>query len=141
MSSFLISNIISNSDRRVRQAELQARNEELQAELASLARFDKELKAIEAAIKQRKESMDQADLDIQKATHEIGNLEKEKGTAKSHIQALEKQNEWIEEEKQYVLLFFYLSFQSFGLDTAWMMLTWRYVQSLWEARWDVRLFG
>jgi septal ring factor EnvC (AmiA/AmiB activator) len=141
VSSFLISNIISNSDRRVRQAELQARNEELQAELASLARFDKELKAIEAAIKQRKESMDQADLDIQKATHEIGNLEKEKGTAKSHIQALEKQNEWIEEEKQYVLLFFYLSFQSFGLDTAWMMLTWRYVQSLWEARWDVRLFG
>jgi uncharacterized protein (DUF3084 family) len=141
VSSFLISNIISNTDRRVRQAELQARNEELQAELASLARFDKELKAIEAAIKQRKESMDQADLDIQKATHEIGNLEKEKGTAKSHIQALEKQNEWIEEEKQYVLLFFYLSFRSFCLDTAWMMLTWRYAQSLWEARWDVRFFG
>ncbi|KAJ2912285.1 hypothetical protein MD484_g8133, partial [Candolleomyces efflorescens] len=83
----------------VAEAELKVCNEELQAELASLARFDKELKAIEAAIKARKESVDQADLDIQKATHEIGNLEKEKSSAKSQIQALEKQNEWIEQEK------------------------------------------
>ena len=76
--------------------------------MASLARFDAELKAIEAAIKQRKESMEQADLDIQKATHEIGNLEKEKGSAKSHIQNLEKQNEWIDQEKQYVFCSFSL---------------------------------
>jgi chromosome segregation ATPase len=84
------------------QAAYDRHNAELEDELAALKRFDNELKALERAIKDKKESIDQAELRMGEVTHEISNMEKDKQAAENQIAHLEKQNEWIVDDKQCV---------------------------------------
>ncbi|KAF8621947.1 hypothetical protein AX15_007380 [Amanita polypyramis BW_CC] len=67
----------------------------LQEELATLSRFDTELKALEKVIKEKKNMDQQADLDIQKCEHAVAVLSKERTAALNFVSNLEKQYEWI----------------------------------------------
>ena len=72
----------------------------LQEELATLSRFDNELKALEKVIKEHKAAISQTDLDIQKLEHSIQVLGKERTAAMNHVTNLEKQFEWILQDKE-----------------------------------------
>ncbi|KAM6495528.1 condensin complex subunit SMC2 [Amanita muscaria] len=73
----------------------------LQEELATLSRFDNELKSLEKVIKEKKAAIADADLDIQKLEHAIQALDKERTAAANSVKNLEKQFEWILQEPQY----------------------------------------
>jgi structural maintenance of chromosome 2 len=53
-------------------------------------------------IKDKKEKVGDAEVKLQELRHEIQGLGKEKTAAANHIIGLEKQYEWIVEEKEYV---------------------------------------
>ncbi|GLB42839.1 putative condensin complex subunit SMC2 [Lyophyllum shimeji] len=71
----------------------------LQEELATLTRFDTELKALASVIKEKKQAVSQADLDIKSSEHAVQVLNKEKTAAANLVANLEKQYEWIAEDK------------------------------------------
>lgn len=72
----------------------------LQEELATLSRFDTELKELDRVIKEKKAAIKQAECDIQKLEHDIQVLGKEKTTAVNNVARLEQMNEWIQEDKE-----------------------------------------
>ncbi|KAF8631642.1 hypothetical protein AX17_005044 [Amanita inopinata Kibby_2008] len=71
----------------------------LQEELATLSRFDTELKALEKVIKEKKAAVSQAELDLQKLEHAAQVLAKERTTALNAVANLEKQYDWILEDQ------------------------------------------
>lgn len=71
----------------------------LEEELATLGRFDTELKELERVIKEKKESISQAEITLKEIEHAVGNLQKEKVTAGNDIVKLQKLHPWIEEDK------------------------------------------
>lgn len=68
--------------------------------MATLSRFDTELKELDRVIKDRKGVINQLDLDLSKLQHEIATLNKEKTTATNAVTRLEQQHDWIQQEKQ-----------------------------------------
>ncbi|KIJ99285.1 hypothetical protein K443DRAFT_680122 [Laccaria amethystina LaAM-08-1] len=71
----------------------------LEEELATLGRFDTELKELERVIKEKKESISQAEITLKEIEHAVVNLQKEKVTAGNDIVKLQKLHPWIEEDK------------------------------------------
>ncbi|KAF8059920.1 condensin complex subunit SMC2 [Lyophyllum atratum] len=71
----------------------------LQEELATLTRFDSELKELASVIKEKKQVVSQADLDTKSLEHAVQALNKEKAAASNFVANLEKQYEWIVEDK------------------------------------------
>ncbi|KAH8105378.1 condensin complex subunit SMC2 [Cristinia sonorae] len=80
-------------------AHTQAENK-LAEERATLTRFDNELKDLETAIKEKKQAIADADLEVQQLEHDIQNLGKEQTAAANFVASLEKQYEWIAEEHE-----------------------------------------
>lgn len=78
----------------------------LTEERATLTRFDNELKDLEKTIKEKKQLISDAELGMKKMEHEQQGLAKEKTGAINFVANLEKQFEWIVEEKGWV---FFLS--------------------------------
>jgi len=70
--------------------------------MATLSRFDTELKELDRVIKEKKLNISQIDLDLGRLQHEVQNLTKEKTTASNVVSKLEQQHDWIEQEKQLV---------------------------------------
>ena len=70
----------------------------LQEERATLTRFDNELKELERVIKEKKQAVADADLELTKLQHDAQVLAKEKTAAVNYVANLEKQHEWIAEE-------------------------------------------
>ncbi|KAF8346307.1 condensin complex subunit SMC2 [Amanita rubescens] len=71
----------------------------LQEELATLSRFDNELKALDKVIKEKRAAVLQANLDIKESEHAIQTLGKERTAAMNFVTNLEKQYEWILQDK------------------------------------------
>ncbi|KAJ7123064.1 condensin complex subunit SMC2 [Mycena epipterygia] len=71
----------------------------LQEERATLKRFDNELLALDRVIKEKKAAIIQSDLAVQKLDNEIANLKKEVTAATNMVAHLEKEHEWIQEDK------------------------------------------
>ncbi|KAG6836670.1 hypothetical protein H0H93_005088 [Arthromyces matolae] len=71
----------------------------LQEERATLSRFDNELKALASVIKDKKQFVQQAELDVKGKEHAVQALNKEKVAAANQMTNLEKQYEWIVEDK------------------------------------------
>jgi len=70
--------------------------------MATLSRFDTELKELDRVIKEKKLIISQIDLDLGRLQHEVQNLTKEKTAASNAVSKLEQQYDWIEQEKQLV---------------------------------------
>ncbi|KAG6868858.1 hypothetical protein C0993_008987 [Termitomyces sp. T159_Od127] len=71
----------------------------LQEERATLSRFDNELRELASVIKEKKQAVSQAELDIKSHEHTVQVLNKEKAAAVNTVANLEKQYEWIAEDK------------------------------------------
>ncbi|KIM44231.1 hypothetical protein M413DRAFT_377394 [Hebeloma cylindrosporum] len=81
------------------EAEHAKAEEKLQEEMATLSRFDTELKELERVIKEQKGIVAQADLGVQDAEHKIQALTLEQTKAQNLVEKLEQLCPWIEEEK------------------------------------------
>ena len=75
----------------------------LQEERATLTRFDNELKDLENAIKEKKQAISDAELQMKTIAHEIQALQRDKTNATNFLTGLERQFEWIAEENKYVV--------------------------------------
>ncbi|KDR72865.1 hypothetical protein GALMADRAFT_252175 [Galerina marginata CBS 339.88] len=73
--------------------------DKLKEEMATLSRFDTELKELDRVIKEKKQLVADAGLQVQTFEHEIQSLNVEKTKASNSVANLEKQHEWIEHEK------------------------------------------
>ena len=67
-----------------------------------MSRFDNELKELERVVKEKKQAIADADLELKQLEHDLQTLAKEKTAATNFITNLEKQYEWIVEEHEYV---------------------------------------
>ncbi|KAH9841337.1 uncharacterized protein C8Q71DRAFT_883960 [Rhodofomes roseus] len=67
---------------------------------ATLSRFDNELKELERVIKEKKQAISDADMQLKKLEHDWQALAKEKPAATNFITNLEKQYDWIAEEHE-----------------------------------------
>ncbi|KAF7317109.1 SMC hinge domain-containing protein [Mycena chlorophos] len=76
-------------------------NAKLTEERATLKRFDDELQGLDKAIKTKKQAIADADVAVLKLTNEKQNLEKEITSARKHVERLEKEHEWIQQEKEH----------------------------------------
>jgi structural maintenance of chromosome 2 len=65
-----------------------------------LKRFDNELLALDRVIKEKKQAISKAELALQKLGIDIQNLTKEMNGATNMVANLEKEHEWILEEKE-----------------------------------------
>ncbi|KAF7330368.1 Structural maintenance of chromosomes protein [Mycena venus] len=74
-------------------------NSKLQEERATLKRFDNELLALDRVIKEKKAAISKTELAIQKLGIDIQNLTKDANAASNMVANLEKEHEWIQEEK------------------------------------------
>ncbi|KAG6841176.1 hypothetical protein C0991_001101 [Blastosporella zonata] len=72
----------------------------LQEERATLSRFDNELKELANVIKEKKQIVIQAEIDVKGIEHGIQALAKDKAAAVNAVANLEKLNEWIAEDKE-----------------------------------------
>jgi structural maintenance of chromosome 2 len=72
----------------------------LQEERATLTRFDAELKDLEHVIKEKKQAVSDAELHLKKIEHDVQALAKDKAASANFVSGLERQFEWIEEEKE-----------------------------------------
>ena len=81
----------------------------LQDERTTLSRFDNELKELANVIKEKKQAVSQAELDIKSHEHAVQVLSKEKATAVNTVANLEKRHEWIVEDKEYATIRSWLS--------------------------------
>jgi structural maintenance of chromosome 2 len=68
--------------------------------MATLSRFDMELKELGRVIKEKKAMVSQADLNVQEFQHDIQSLNKEKTSAANKVTSLEATYEWIEQDKE-----------------------------------------
>ncbi|KAH8113153.1 condensin complex subunit SMC2 [Phellopilus nigrolimitatus] len=73
----------------------------LQEERATLTRFDNELKELESVIKDKKQAISDADLQLKKLEHDLQALTKDKTSAQNFVANLEKMYDWISEEKKF----------------------------------------
>ncbi|PBK71761.1 condensin complex subunit SMC2 [Armillaria solidipes] len=73
--------------------------QELEQERATLSRFDGQLKELEGVIRAKKKALVDADADLTKLDHAIQNLEKERKAAVHQVDSLEKNYEWILQER------------------------------------------
>jgi structural maintenance of chromosome 2 len=64
-----------------------------------LTRFDTELKDLELVIKDKKQAISDADLQLKKFEHDLQTLNKEKTSVSNFVAELEKQQEWIAEDQ------------------------------------------
>lgn len=74
--------------------------QELEQERATLSRFDGQLKELEGVIRAKKKALVDADADLTKLDHAIQNLEKERKAAVHQVDSLEKNYEWILQERE-----------------------------------------
>ncbi|RPD56886.1 condensin complex subunit SMC2 [Lentinus tigrinus ALCF2SS1-7] len=74
--------------------------QKLAEERATLSRYDEELKSLERAIKEKKQAISDVELQIEQREHEVTTLKKEKVGAENQAANLEKQHEWIAEERE-----------------------------------------
>ena len=74
--------------------------------MATLSRFDMELKELDRVIKEKKAIVTQTDLSIQEFLHDIQVLNKDKTSAANKVSNLEAAYEWIEQDKEWVVIFF-----------------------------------
>ncbi|GBE85556.1 Structural maintenance of chromosomes protein [Sparassis crispa] len=72
----------------------------LQDERATLTGFDNELKELGLVIKEKKQAISDADLEIKKLEHDVQTLAKEKSQANNLVANLEKQYDWILDEQE-----------------------------------------
>ena len=77
--------------------------QKLQEEHATLTRFDNELKELDRVIKDKKKAFDDAEVELNQLQHDIQILGKERTAAANMMANLEKQHEWIAEDKEYVI--------------------------------------
>lgn len=70
--------------------------------MATLSRFDTELKELDRVIKEKKTIVTQADLSIQGFLHDIQVLTKDKTFAANKVANLEATHEWIAQDKECV---------------------------------------
>ena len=84
-----------------KQAEHAAAEEKLQEEMATLSRFDMELKELSRVIKEKKAKISQVDLNIQEFQHDIQVLTKDKTSAANKVTGLEATYEWIAHDKEW----------------------------------------
>ena len=82
------------------QAEHAKAEEKLQDEMATLSRFDMELKELNQVIKEKKAMVSQADLNVQEFQHDIQVLNKDKTSSANKVASLEATYEWIEQDKE-----------------------------------------
>ena len=68
--------------------------------MATLSRFDTELKELDRVIKEKKAIISQADLSVQEILHDIQVLNKDKTSAANKVTGLEATYEWIEQDKE-----------------------------------------
>lgn len=68
-----------------------------------MSRYDEELKSLDRVIKEKKQAISDADLTMTKLDHDLTSLNKEKTAAENFAANLEKQFEWIVEEREYVV--------------------------------------
>lgn len=73
----------------------------LQEERATLKAYDDELKALDHAIKEKKEKISQTGLEIENIKHGLTSLAREKTAAENQVSSLEKQYDWIVTEQGY----------------------------------------
>ncbi|KAI0749775.1 RecF/RecN/SMC [Daedaleopsis nitida] len=71
----------------------------LAEERATLNRYDEELKSLHRVVREKKQAISDTELQITKREHEVSNLGKEKTAAENAVANLEKQYEWIIEER------------------------------------------
>jgi structural maintenance of chromosome 2 len=71
----------------------------LKKERADLTRFDEELQDLDRVIKEKRQAVADAQLNIKGAEHSITTLQKERSAGLNAVAALEKGNPWIETEK------------------------------------------
>jgi structural maintenance of chromosome 2 len=77
-----------------------AAERKLQEERATLTRFDNELSDLERVIKDKKQAVANADLELTKLQHDVQVATKEAAAVSNFIANLEKQHDWIAEEKE-----------------------------------------
>ncbi|KAJ3508145.1 hypothetical protein NLJ89_g5913 [Agrocybe chaxingu] len=82
-----------------KEAEAAKAEDKWQEELATLSRFDTELKELDRVVKEKKAVISQADLDIEKLKHDIAVFSKDKTAATNGAANLEKIHDWIVHEK------------------------------------------
>ena len=82
--------------------EYAAAKAELQEERDRLAAVDEEIGALEAAGKRAEETVAEFDLEHKRLAHEVGRFQKDRAAAESAVAQLEKQYEWVREQRQYV---------------------------------------
>ncbi|KAJ7671669.1 condensin complex subunit SMC2 [Mycena polygramma] len=82
-----------------KQAAYDEADNKLQEERATLKRFDNELLALDRVIKEKKQAISKAELTIQKLGIDVQNLNKDMHAATNMAASLEKEHEWIAEEK------------------------------------------
>jgi len=70
--------------------------------MATLSRFDKELKELDRVIKEKKGIVTKADLSIQEFLHDVQVLNKDKTSAANKVVNLEATHEWIAQDKEWV---------------------------------------
>ncbi|KAJ7499399.1 condensin complex subunit SMC2 [Mycena latifolia] len=73
---------------------------QLQEERATLKRFDNELLALDRVIKEKKQAISKTELALQKLGIDIQTLTKEMNAATNLVVHLEKEHEWIHEDKE-----------------------------------------
>ncbi|KAI0337135.1 condensin complex subunit SMC2 [Trametopsis cervina] len=89
-----------NAELKKSEAEHAKAEARLQAERATLAGFDNELKDLEKVIKEKKHAVAEAELELKKIEHDVQSLGKERTAAANHAIGLEKQFDWILEEQE-----------------------------------------
>ena len=95
--------IIGSSETNVfGQAESAKAEQSLAEERATLSRYDEEIKSLDRVIKEKKQSISEAELKLTQLEHDIGSLKKERTTAEHFAGNLEKQYDWIVEERECV---------------------------------------
>jgi structural maintenance of chromosome 2 len=80
--------------------------------MATLSRFDMELKELNRVIKEKKAMVSQADLNVQEFQHDIQLLNKDKTSAANKVAGLEATYEWIAQDNEWVVATFLPHFRS-----------------------------
>lgn len=70
---------------------------DLQEERATLTQFDNELKELELVIKGKKQTVSDAELQLEKLKYDVQTLVKEKTASTNFVANLEKQYDWIQD--------------------------------------------
>ena len=82
-------------------AEYDKHNYELEKLNAAFAKFDSEIRGYENERKEKQNTFDSHQLEIQKSTHEIDRLEQDLEQHKSAIKSIASEHEWIEDQRMH----------------------------------------